>query len=360
MTTTPIKVLIADDSSLVRRIIRTVLTSDPLIQVVGEARNGLEAVELVAKLRPDIVTMDVRMPVLDGLGATEEIMAYHPTPILVLTGSIDRHDSGFTFQMLSAGALEVIEKPRDFVGSQSEAVRRHLIERVKMLARVKVVTHLRGRRRSRLVPAAEDAAAPVQLPAPLLPGSQRVVLIGASTGGPKVLHTMLGMLPPTFAGSLVIVQHIAEGFVANMVEWRGGNSALPVVLAADGMIIRPRQVIVAPDTHHLRLDEQCRISLDLEPRALQYPSIDVTMHSAAEHCAKRTIGVILSGMGRDGAAGLLALRRAGAATLVQDEASSAIFGMPRAALENGAASETVSAAQLAARLVGLTALPQVP
>ncbi len=343
----PIRVLIVDDSALTRRIIREILSSDPQLMVIGEARNGREAVDMVAQLHPDLVTMDVRMPFVDGLQATEEIMAYHPTPILVLTSSLGRHDGGTTFQLLNAGALEVLEKPKDIAQAHSPALQRFLIERIKMLARVKVVTHLRGRRRPR----------PTPLDLPPTPRAERaehqLVVIGASTGGPRVLYTLLRSLPADFPAAILIVQHIAEGFVANMVEWLNAGSQLDVLLARDGMELKPGQVLVVPDTHHARVD--CwRVLLDVEPRLIPYPSIDVTLQSAAEHCPKHTIGVILTGMGRDGASGLLALRKAGGITLVQDQASSAIWGMPRAAAENGAAMQVVAADDLPARLTALT------
>lgn len=344
----PIRVLVVDDSALTRRIIRDILSSDAQLSVIGEARNGREAVTLVEQLRPDIVTMDVRMPVLDGLQATEEIMAYHPTPILVLTSSLGRHDGGMTFQLLNAGALEVLEKPKDLATAQGPALQRFLIQRVKMLARVRVVTHLRGRRRAR----SEQIYVPTQTP--LDRSKHQLVVIGASTGGPKVLYGLLRSLPSTFPAAIVIVQHIAEGFVANMVEWLNTSSALPVMLGADGMELELGKVFVAPDTHHTRIEPSWRLSLDIEPRSLQHPSIDVTLQSAADHCATHTVGVILTGMGRDGAAGLLALRKAGGLTIVQDQASSAIWGMPRAAAENGAALEIVSADDLPNRLTALT------
>ena len=349
MTTavSPIRILIVDDSALTRRVIRELLSSDPLLQVVGEARDGREAIELAARLQPNIITMDVHMPHMDGLQATEEIMAYYPTPILVLTSAVSGENGALSFQLLNAGALEVLEKPKNLADAHKPEIRRHLIQRIKMLARVQVVTHLRGRRRSRV---------PVDLPAPKIPkrvSDHQLIILGASTGGPRVLYRLLRDLPAEFPASVLIVQHIAEGFVATMVDWLRSCSALPIDLVTESMDVEPGHVYVAPDTHHTRITDCWTLSLDTEPRSLQYPSIDVTMLSAAQFCPKHTIGVILTGMGRDGADGLLALRKAGAMTLVQDQPSSTIWGMPRAAAENGAAREVVRADDLALRLLAL-------
>ncbi|MBA3468179.1 MAG: chemotaxis-specific protein-glutamate methyltransferase CheB [Herpetosiphonaceae bacterium] len=347
----PIRVLVVDDSAITRRILCAMLATDPQIVVVGEARDGREAVELTEKLHPDVITMDARMPRVDGLQATEEIMAYNPTPILVLTASLGRHEGNFSFQMLNAGALEVLEKPKDLAAAQSPQVRQLLLDRIKVLSRVKVVTHLRGRRRARPAPELVLQPEPVaKLPDRM---ANRLVLIGASTGGPRVLYNLLRTLPATFPACIVIVQHIAEGFVNTMVEWLASSSPLHIALAADGMSLQAGHVLVAPDTHHLRIGDDWRISLDQEPKTLLYPSIDIALQSVARRHAKRTIGVVLTGMGRDGANGLLALRQAGGRTVAQDQASSAIWGMPRAASELGAAMEIVAADELGARLVAM-------
>lgn len=346
----PIRVLVVDDSAVSRRVISTILASDSAIQVVGEARDGREAVQLVAALQPDIITMDVRMPVMDGLQATEEIMAYHPTPILVITSSLTRHDRNLTFQMLNAGALEVWEKPTDLTLAQGEANRMRLLERVKVLSRVKVLTHLRGRRRKS--PTTETNI-PLLLASASPPSQRWLIVVGASTGGPRVLYKLLHSLPASIPASIIIVQHIAEGFVGTMVDWLDNHSPLTVELAQHRGNLKNGHVYVAPDTHHLRVDANWTVHLETEPDNLLYPSVDVTMQSAAKVLPKQTIGVLLTGMGRDGAQGLLALRRSGARTIAQDRATSAIWGMPRAAEEAGAAMEFLAADLIAPRLVAL-------
>lgn len=351
-----IRVLIVDDSSLARRVLRELLSSDPSIEVVGEASDGQEAISKVIALRPDVVTMDVRMPVLDGLAATEQIMAYHPTRILAVTSLVSQREINVGFQMLGAGALDVMDKPASLRGPELERMRRELIERVKLLSRVRVVTHLRGRRTRNL---------PTPTIVPALSGGVRssrpVVVIGASTGGPKALQTVLAGLPKDFSAPIVVVQHIAEGFVAGMVEWLSATCRLPIVLARHGQRLQSGEVVVASDGMHLLVDEEQRVIQTDLPQTPQRPSVDVTMESVAQSVGRRAIGVLLTGMGRDGALGMAAIRRAGGYTIAQDEATSAIFGMPKAAIEMGAVVEVLPVEQIApALLVRLGAEQRAP
>jgi two-component system chemotaxis response regulator CheB len=404
----PIRVVIVDDSALTRRLISSLLERDPAIRVVGAARDGREAIALVEELRPDIVTMDVRMPVMDGLATTEHLMAYCPTPILVLTASLENYEVDITFKMLGAGALEVIEKPRGDNPQAMERAAYDLIRRIKVLARVKVVTHLRGRRkanegiepritigtngraeaqasvshsrpaaislihsptpvdtareiqpiaRSRIV-AADDlriAAQPTQTTQPAQPQAFPLIVIGASTGGPRVVHQILSMMPPDLAAAVLVVQHIAAGFSVGMAEWLSNASPLPVRLAYEGYAIRASEVLIAPDQRDLLITPEGTIHLSENPLLIQRPAIDVTMQAAAEVFGPLAVGVLLTGMGRDGAYGMLTIRRSGGHTIAQDEASSAIFGMPRAAIQLGAAVEVLPPAQIAGRLIEVLA-----
>lgn len=344
----PLRLLIVDDSALMRRTLRSILGSDPDISVVGEATNGREALLRVAELRPDVITMDVRMPVMDGLETTEQLMAYHPTPILVLTASLSRYDIDITFKMLAAGALDVMEKPPLHNPAALEQARRELLRRIKLLARVKVVTHLRGRRRAESKDASYDtpdlrAAQGVRLEALPLPrvalGRNTplpVVVIGASTGGPRVIQQILLGLSPTFGAGVIVVQHIAEGFSTGMVEWLADTCPLPVRLASEGSPLIRGEVLVAPACHDLLLQRDGRMHLSSQPLLLQRPSIDITMQSVADIAGPQALGILLTGMGRDGALGMQSIRRAGGYTIAQNEASCTIFGMPRAAIELGA------------------------
>ncbi len=390
----PIRVVVVDDSALMRRLITGLLERDPAIRVVGAARDGREAIALVEELRPDIVTMDVRMPVMDGLATTEHLMAYCPTPILVLTASLASYEVDITFRMLDAGALEVAGYD--------------LIRRIKMLARVKVVTHLRGRRKAGdgaeprpikearraeegagvprpllATAAARRSAAPIAMPrepAPTTrsrnggPGTVRagvhqpahtarvaprydfpLIVIGASTGGPRVVHQILSDLPRGLSAAVLVVQHIAAGFSIGMTEWLSSASALPVRLAHEGYAIRVGEVLVAPDQRDLLITAEGTVHLNENPLLIQRPAIDVTMQAAADVFGHHAIGVLLTGMGRDGAYGMLTIRRSGGYTIAQDEVSSAIFGMPRAAIQLGAAVEVLPPSRIAARLAEVLA-----
>lgn len=351
-----IRVVIVDDSALMRRVLAELLTRDPAISVVSAASNGQEAIELVQATRPDVVIMDVRMPVMDGLAATEHVMAFCPTPILVLTASLARYEVDITFKMLEAGALEVIEKPSVSDARALESVAHDLVQRVKVLSRVRVVTHLRGRRKQQI--AARPNAADVQTAAPAAvpsadPWAFPVVIIGASTGGPRVIYQILAALPADFQAAIVVVQHIAPGFSAGMATWLATGCRMPVGVATDGALIRPGEVLVAPDQCNVLVRHTGRVRLCKERTHLQHPSVDVTMCAAAETFGGRTIGVLLTGMGRDGAEGMRAIKQAGGMTLAQDEASSTIFGMPRAAKEIGAVEELLPPGEIAARLIAL-------
>ncbi len=397
----PIRVLIVDDSALMRRALTSLLASDPEIEVVGTARDGRAAIEQVATLRPDVITMDVRMPVMDGLETTEHIMAYYPTPILVLTASLSRFDIDITFKMLGLGALDVMEKPSSNEPGGLQQARTELIRRVKVLSRVRVVTHLRGRRReanTRVVEAsAEDASKslrrirgsrplgtdllrrartgskPLSSPDAVRRGrgskllsaqptlspvrrhtslgaAERLIVIGASTGGPRVVLQILRELPPTLPAAVLVVQHIADGFAQGMVDWLAAACKVPVHLARSGDIALAGHVYVAPDNMHLLVDASGVLGLSSQPALLQRPSVDVTMQRAAEAYGARSIGVLLTGMGRDGALGMTAIHRDGGYTIAQSGETCVVFGMPRAAIEARVVQEVLAPDAVAGRL----------
>ncbi|WP_165360670.1 chemotaxis-specific protein-glutamate methyltransferase CheB [Candidatus Chloroploca sp. Khr17] len=386
-----LRILIVDDSALARRLLRELLESDPLVEVVGEACNGREAIEKVVALHPDLVTMDVRMPIMDGVETTRQLMAYHPLPILVLTTSLSSYDIDITFQMLGAGALDVMEKPRlDQPGALEEA-RRSLVRKVRMLARIQVVTHLRGRRGKQsdtyVVPTETSAAAPekpaLPVPAKLLPqpgasGSPPfkpvaplaagtplhtmipmrsaacrfdAVVIGASTGGPRVVCQILARLPGDFAATVIVVQHIAQGFSTGMAEWLSDQLTLPVHLATEGIRLQAGHVFLVPDQFDLLIQPNCSVHLSGLPLLMQRPAVDIAMQSVVAVFGAATTGVLLTGMGRDGAIGMRTIRRAGGLTIAQDQATSTIFGMPRAAIELGAADLVLPPERIAATLI---------
>jgi two-component system, chemotaxis family, protein-glutamate methylesterase/glutaminase len=353
----PIRILIVDDSALTRRLLRALFAADPAIEIVGEAGDGQAAMDRVAELRPDLVLLDVRMPVMDGVETTRQIMAYYPTPILVLTASLSNYDVDITFQMLGAGALDVMEKPRMDDAAALDAARVALLRKVKLLARVKVVTHLRGRRKKHAASGRQNAeAAPNPTRASDHSACSRfysalpVVVIGASTGGPKVIQQILSGLPADFPAALLIVQHIAAGFSAGLVEWLAAAAPVPVHLAREGTQLAPGVALVAPDRYDLLVLPDGTLHLSVQPLLLQHPSVDIAMQSVAERFGPATIGVLLTGMGRDGVAGMRAIRRAGGYTIAQDAASCAIYGMPRAAVEAGVVAAIVPPEQIAEAL----------
>ena len=357
-----LRLLIVDDSALMRRTLRMIFESDPAICVVGEAANGREVLTLAPELRPDVITMDVRMPIMDGLETTEWLMAYHPTPILVLTASLSSYDIDITFKMLGAGALDIVEKPRFTDPVALERICYDLVRRVKLLARVKVVTHLRGRRWSegrefQVHPAQPQRVPMQQLPSNVESPSQSVisrsgnsqskirasiVVIGASTGGPRVVRQILAGLPRSFGAAILVVQHIAEGFSTGLVEWFASTCTLSVVLASEGAKLTPGTVFVVPARHDLLVQNDQRIHLNTLPVLLQRPSVDITMQSVAEVYRSQAIGILLTGMGRDGAIGMQSIRRAGGYAIAQHEATCTIYGMPRAAIEMNAVDAILS------------------
>ncbi len=359
-----LRILIVDDSPLMRRVLHELLESDPEVRVVGEAGDGRQALALVAELKPDLIILDVQMPVMDGVETTRQIMAYHPTPILVLTATLSNRDVDITFEMLGAGALDVMEKPALSDPAALERARRALIRKVRLLSRVRVVTHLRGRRRGGAHPQRVDGTVRMEPVAAHSPRQRHclalqqkarpdvcpVVVIGASTGGPRVVRQILTGLPADLPAAVIVVQHIADGFSAGMVEWLAQSVPLRVVLAAEGMPIRPGHVLVAPDRYDLLVQPDGTIHLSGLPLLIQRPAIDIVMQSVAAVCGEQAVGVLLTGMGRDGAIGMLTIRRAGGYAIAQDGASCAIFGMPRAAIELGAADAVLPPQQIAAAL----------
>ena len=344
-----VRVLIVDDSVVVREILKRMLESDPAIKVVGMAADGGEAVELTAQLRPDLVTMDLVMPGMDGMEATERIMAYHPTPVLFFSSYFDRAGMYSRPDALAAGALDIMDKPTLVPDKGWEAVAGTLVEKVKVLAQVPVVPHIHGAHVLARQRAQARAGAP---PRP----SVDVVAIGASSGGPRVLEELLSTLPATYALAVLVVQHMAEGFMTGLIRWLQMRCSLPVRVAEEGDAILPRRVLFAPDWAHLTVQPNGRVHLsEGDPVNGHRPSVDVTFKSLAKVYGARAAGMLLTGMGSDGAAGLLAIRQAGGVTLVQDEESSVVFGMPRAAIELDAVQQVLPPSGLIRNLNALHA-----
>jgi two-component system chemotaxis response regulator CheB len=322
-----IRVVIADDSLVAREMLVQILESDPAIEVVGQAADGIEAVEMVERLRPNLVTMDIHMPKLDGLGATERIMAFNPTPILVVSSSVHGEGMGRAFDAMELGALEVIKKPEPRDWADLDRIGREVIRKVKLLSSVRVITHIRGKKSYTPEAHLSDEA----------PDSMRnLVAIGSSTGGPSALLEVLGRLPADFSVPIVIAQHIADGFIPGLVSWLNSGCKITVEAAVDGGKVLPGVAYFAPTGTNMVMDGGITRLQPPGSGQLYIPSADTLFDSVSRSHGKRAIGVLLTGMGADGAEGLKLLRNKGAATIAQDEATCTVFGMPKAAIEIGA------------------------
>ncbi|MDF1543087.1 MAG: chemotaxis-specific protein-glutamate methyltransferase CheB [Anaerosomatales bacterium] len=344
MTQRTIRVVVADDSALAREMLVQILASDPQIEVAGVATDGQEAVELVASERPDLVTMDIHMPRMDGLAAIEHIMAYTPVPILVVSSSVYGQGVGRAFDALEAGALEVMRKPEPRDWADLQEIAADLIRRVKLLSRVPVITHLRGRRGARSASVERaDSAGTTAIP-------PEVVAIGSSTGGPSALLSVLGRLPADYPLPILVAQHIADGFVPGLVAWLDAGCQMRVVVAGAGMTVLPGVAYFAPTGANLTLERRRLCLHEPEEGQLHVPSADTLLESVAHSCGPAAIGVILTGMGADGARGLKLMRDAGATTIAQDEETSTVFGMPKAAVEREAVSLVLPVHEIPAEL----------
>ena len=384
-----IKVLIVEDSNLVAEILTEALESDKRVRVVGVAANGLEAIKLMPKLTPDLVTMDVWMPVMDGFTTVEWIMANQPTPILVITSSRLKEDVEISLRMLAAGALDVIEKPSLNNDQEWKQRQGELVAKIKMLASVRVITHVRGKENPELRRlATESSQSPGQIKAesnskppvsnsnlpvretgpaytPASPGRYlfppnphyQIIAFVSSTGGPTALLRILQKLPPELPCGILIVQHISEGFTQGLVDWLQRDTPLKLRIARDGDTPEPGLVLLAPDRRDMWIRPDLKIITGGEGTHVLRPNGDILLKSVAEVYGRRAIGLVLTGMGQDGARGLRLMYNAGAYTIGQDEATSLIYGMPRAAAEMGAVRLVLPLDKIAPRLVELLQIP---
>ena len=353
-STTTTTVVVVDDSPVQRRFVRGAVEADPNLTVIGEARNGKEAVALVARLRPAAVLMDLDLPVMSGIEAIERIMAASPTPILVYSAHVAGVECANAVEALAAGAVDVLAKPGpEDVGSLDEYAHQ-LRRRLKVAARIRVITHPRGKLRTQALAGlhAEPEWAPE--PAEVRQGVALIV-IGASTGGPQALCTLLKELPADLTQAVLVVQHMAEGFIPGLVSWLDQLVPLSVLVGGGGKRLMPGTITIAPSGGNLLvLDDRLRV-LCQPPEAGQFhvPGIDQCFRSVADALGPDAIGVLLTGMGRDGAAGLKAMRDRGAVTLGQDEATSAVYGMPQAAFALDAVERQLPIDQMAPTLLSL-------
>lgn len=329
--TQQIKVLVVDDSRVVAEYLTHLFNSDRGIRVVGVARNGEEAIEAVRQMVPDVITMDIHMPGMNGYDATRKIMETCPTPIVIVSGSMKIDEIAGNFQAIEAGALAVAHRPPGIGHPGQGLAARELLNTVKLMSEVKVV-----RRWPRYRPAAAPSAASQEIASPPQ-GVIRVAAIGASTGGPLVLQTILSGLPANFGAPVLIVQHMARGFVHGFAEWLGNTSGFPVRVAANGEHLNPGCAYVAPDDFHMGVSGNAISLSSNPPENGMRPSVSHLFRSVEEVFGANAACVLLTGMGKDGAEELKSLRTAGAVTIAQDKESSVVFGMPQQAIQLDAA-----------------------
>ncbi len=330
---------------MVRQLLVHILSAEGDIQVVGEAVNGAEAVRLVGLLSPDVAVLDVHMPVMDGLEATRLIMEQSPRPVVVVAGSSEPNGETRSFRALEAGALAVLDKPRGPGSPLFSESAAELLRTVRLMAEVKVVTRRPWRGPSPVV-SLERRAPPTRVD---------LVAVAASTGGPKALAAILRELPLDFPAPVLVVQHISPGFEAGLARWLDSLSPLSVRLAVHGKPLGPGDVVIAPRDLHVGVSSRGRVHLSAAaPIEGHRPSATYLFRAVAEAYGSSALGVVLTGMGRDGAEGLLTLRRAGAWTIAQDESTSVVYGMPREAASLGAVAQVLPLDEIASAVVRLT------
>ncbi|MDQ3263622.1 MAG: chemotaxis-specific protein-glutamate methyltransferase CheB [Myxococcota bacterium] len=344
-------VMVVDDSPICRQLICDALKKDPDLEVVATCANGQEAIDQALKMKPNVITMDVDMPVMDGLAAVESIMADNPIPILMLTADPRNQAPELTCRALELGALALQVKPSLDAGPEAW----NLAREVKLLSSVRVIRHLRGMNKKR----SPNAVMPVVTSPPrdVLAFSTSpigIVAIASSTGGPQVVHKLLSELPGDFPAPIVIVQHINASFAESLAGWLAASSKLKVRLANDGDSLVPGEVLIAPPGKHLLVPTRGRVALRIgEAKEGHLPSGSMLLESVAKAYGRRAVGVILTGMGNDGADGMVAIKTAGGKTLAQSEDSCVVFGMPGAAIAKGAVDTIVHSDDLSATLIRL-------
>jgi two-component system chemotaxis response regulator CheB len=341
-----IRVLVADDSAFMRKVLLSILDSDGAFEVVGEARDGRETVEKSARLRPHVITMDINMPHMDGLQATEVIMSTDPRPILIVSVE-SKEGADATLRALEMGAIDFVAKPTGGIDLDMSSVREELVRKLRLASKVRVIRNLLRSEAPKAAPRIEMQQQ--QAVAPAGNGSRLpVAVLAASTGGPATLMKLLPDFAASFPGALLVVQHMPGAFTSQFAEQLAAVSPLPVKQAVNGDVLCAGQVFVCPGDCHLRVAPPGRIVLDHGPRIAGYrPCIDVTLESVAALAGSNAAVAILTGMGNDGARGVMAIQENGGLVLAQDEATSVIFGMPAEAIKTGAVEQVLPLEQIA-------------
>jgi two-component system, chemotaxis family, protein-glutamate methylesterase/glutaminase len=340
------RVLIVDDSAFMLKVLHGIISNDPQLEVVGQAKDGREAIAMAQSLKPDVITMDINMPHVDGLQATEQIMAQNPKPIVIVS-SESRDGAASTLCALELGAIDFVPKPSSGIDLDMNSVGEELNRKLKMAAKVHVVRtaarvkpHHGGARHAPLHAAAKEDGASVSNRFP-------IVLIAASTGGPATVMRLVPGFPQDFPAAIVVVQHMPPAFTNQYAVQLAEATDLEVKEAESNEALRPGVIYVCPGSHHLRINSQGRITLDNGPRIAGYrPCADVAMETAAAFAGAMTVGVVLTGMGNDASHGVQKIKAAGGLVLAQDEATAVIFGMPAEAIKTGAVDQILPLEQI--------------
>ncbi len=341
-----IKILVVDDSLTMRRTMVDILDKDPGFDVVGEAANGKEAIHMAQAFSPDVISMDMMMPEMNGVAATEYIMAHCPTRIMILSSSLNRGELMKTYDALAAGAISAFEKPSgvEDIDDWEEKV----VEELKLVSRIPVIHHIRAKKQSLPKP-------PLSMPE-LVKTKYEMVVMGASTGGPQAMMGILQGLPSNFSIPVICVLHISQNFSGSLAEWFSNNTALNVKFATDRMFtgsLGKGLAVLAPADYHLTIENSMLKIVQTPLVNYCRPSVDVLFESAAKNIKDKAIGILLTGIGTDGASGLKQMHDAGAYTIAQDEASSVVYGMNKAAIDMGAAKKVLPYQDIASELIRL-------
>lgn len=353
-----IRLLITEDSTVIRRYLEEIFNNEPDIEVVGLAKNGAEAVEMVDILRPDVITMDIHMPVMSGFIATRKIMEQNPTPIVIVSASYNPDEVEKTFKTMEAGAVAAMEKPQGLATPDTDPYVKELVQTVRTMSRVRVVRRWAKDKFKKKTLSEKPKVKVEKKPVtkkPKIPSTKiSIVAIGASTGGPIVLEKILSGLPKDFPLPVVIVQHIAKGFLPGMASWLSARSGFNVRIPDQGEYIQPGSAYLAPDGFQIGVDKNFKILLDEDySNSILIPSVSYLFRSVAQSFGEHAIGVLLTGMGRDGAKELGLIKAQGGRTIVQDKESSIIHGMPGEAIKLDSHQFILPSDEIASKIVTL-------
>ena len=337
-----IRVLLVEDSLVILAILKLMLMSSPEIEVVGEARTGVEALTMLIKVKPDVMCTDLHMPYMSGLELTSRVMASRPLPILVISSAVRKEDTDNVFQLLQAGAVDVFPKPHGGLSADFETVQAELIDKIKTVANAKLFSHTHSLSQSPNLP-----VSPLSSHQPL-----KIITIGASTGGPEALSKIFTKLPSHLAVPIICVLHISDGFLQGFVEWLRGDCPLPIIIPGYGEYPQPGKIYFPREGMHLLLDLRGRFTYSQQEKVAGHrPSISVTFNSVAEFYGEGTMGILLTGMGKDGVEGLKTISQVGGVTIAQDEASCVVFGMPKAAIALGVVNQVLSIEEIPRKII---------